>query len=81
MIPTVGRIVHYTDHVMGEPLQRAAIITKVVVDPGNSGDVYLTVLYPGLGLGECGCRTTRAFFSKTPEIGYWSWPERVSVEA
>lgn len=87
MIPTVGRIVHYTN--LGDkdgkypPEQQAALITGVkeeILDPSIPGDqerdyhVDLHIFY----------RTGDFYmldvpFSKTYERGHWSWPTRESV--
>lgn len=79
MIPTVGRIVHYTS--LGDkdgrfpPEQQAAIITKV--DPLEAlaavpPKVSLCILYPtGMFFMQ------DVPFSETYERGHWTWPPRV----
>jgi hypothetical protein len=71
MVPTVGRIVHYTN--LGDkdgkfpPEQQAAIITRVWAD----NHVSLTIFYP---TGMFQMETVP--FSEVYERGHWSWPPR-----
>ncbi len=86
MIPTVGRIVHYTN--LGDkdgkypPETQAAIITSARVRSGVGGSapeeeenryhVSLHIFYP---TGQFDM--VDVTWSKEPKGGHWSWPPRV----
>jgi hypothetical protein len=81
MNPTVGRIVHYTNHGDKErypPEQQAAIVTGVYGDePGGSsitGPVRadLHIFYR---TGQFDIQAVP--FSETYKRGHWSWPPKV----
>lgn len=84
MIPTVGRVVHYTN--LGDadgkypPEQQAAIITRVVKKETTLGEPHEENLFK---VSLCVFYSTGQFwmpevrFSEQYERGHWTWPPRV----
>lgn len=89
MIPTIGRIVHYTN--LGDkegkypPETQAAIITGVqlraygdqrnaIIGSKKEGD-YIVDLHIFYRTGEFDMKDVP--FSEAPERGHWNWPPKV----
>ncbi len=90
MIPTLGRIVHYTTSAnqAGDPVTYAAIITQVrphtefhegqlpADSLENESRVSLHVFcHENFNVGSLDLQEPP--WSKEPKVGYWSWPPRV----
>lgn len=76
-VPSIGRIVHYTN--LGDrdgkypPMIQTAIITGV--NDADAGDVSLHVFYKTGQFDLASCLQTEARAGSEEARGHWCWPE------